>query len=185
MPTPTTPSETLPPSASQPAPTQVLSRLEQTAQHLAAGHQAICYAPRAQHLLQRLPQQTKLLQKGYQTFRNSTAEALVFSYAAEWLLDNYYVVQQALLQIEEDLSPDFYRNLPRLNSGAPLQDYPRVYDLARQLLIVETCQLDLERIHKFVWAYQAVTPLTMGNCGPCRLCCAWCCWRAWRSLSAV
>lgn len=163
MPTPTTPIEAFSPAPTQPAPTEVFSRLEQTARRLAAEHQAILYAPRAQHLLQRLPQQAKLLQKGYQTFRNSTAEALAFSYAAEWLLDNFYVVEQAQRQIKEDLSPAFYRNLPRLTASGPLQDYPRVYDLARQLLITETCQLDLERIHKFIWAYQAVTPLTMGE----------------------
>jgi cyclic beta-1,2-glucan synthetase len=163
LPTPITPIEALPPSAAQPAPTEISAGRLTDRQPSGASHQAITYAPQAQHLLQRLPQQAKRLQKGYHTFRTTTTEALAFSYAAEWLLDNFYVVQQTQQQIEEDLSPGFYRHLPRLNSGAPLQDYPRIYDLARQLLIAETCQLDLERIHQFVWAYQAVTPLTMGE----------------------
>jgi cyclic beta-1,2-glucan synthetase len=161
--TPIMPTETFPLAPTQTAPLEVLSRLEQTARQVATGHQATAYVPQAQHLLQRLPCQAKRLRQGYHAFRNSTAEALAFSYAAEWLLDNFYVVEQTQRQIKDDLSPAFYRNLPRLNAGGPLQDYPRVYDLARQLLIAETCQLDLERIHKFVWSYEAVTPLAMGE----------------------
>jgi cyclic beta-1,2-glucan synthetase len=158
--TPITPIEAPPTETTSPEP---LSRLEQTARRAAAGHQTTAAAPLAKHLLLSLPQQAKRLRQGYQAFRTTTAEALAFSYAAEWLLDNFYVVAQTQRQIKEDLSPAFYRNLPRLNAGGPLQDYPRVYDLARQLLTAETCQLDLERIHKFIWAYQAVTPLTMGE----------------------
>jgi cyclic beta-1,2-glucan synthetase len=158
--TPTTPIEAPPTETTSP---EAISRLEQTARQAAAGHQSIAAAPQAKHLLEWLPQQAKRLRQGHQAFRATTAEALAFSYAAEWLLDNFYVVAQTQRQIKEDLSPAFYRNLPRLNAGGPLQDYPRVYDLARQLLTAETCQLDLERIHKFIWAYQAVTPLTMGE----------------------
>lgn len=157
------PIETFTPLPPRATPTGVLTPLEQTAHHLAASHQAISYAPRPQHLLARVPQLAKLLQQGYQTFRSSTPEAVSFSYAAEWLLDNFYIVQQALQQIEEDLPPAFYGDLPKLNDRSPLQDYPRVYDVARQLLRAEGCQLDLERVYQFVWAYQAVTPLTTGE----------------------
>ncbi|MFO7679693.1 MAG: glucoamylase family protein, partial [Chloroflexota bacterium] len=160
---PTMPIETPTPLPGTATVTELLSPLAQTARRLAASHQAITSTPKGQQLLERLPQQASLLQKGYQTFRTTTTETMAFSYAAEWLLDNYYVVQQSLNQIKEDLSPAFYRHLPRLDSGDPLQDYPRVYDLARQFLITEVCQLDLEHVHQFVWAYQAVTPLTMGE----------------------
>ncbi len=158
--TPTTPIEVPPTETTSP---EALSHLEQTACRAAASHQSIVAAPQAKHLLEWLPQQAKQLRRGHQAFRATTAEALAFSYAAEWLLDNFYVVAQTQRQVKEDLSPALYRNLPRLNAGGPLQDYPRVYDLARRLLTAETCQLDLERIHKFIWAYQAVTPLTMGE----------------------
>ncbi|GIK55538.1 MAG: hypothetical protein BroJett015_12010 [Chloroflexota bacterium] len=152
------PIETFTPVPSRATPTEVLTPLEQTAHHLAASHQAISYAPRPPHLLARVPQLAKLLQQGYQTFRANTPEAVTFSYAAEWLLDNFYIVQRALQQIEEDLSPAFYGDLPKLNDGTPLQDYPRIYDVARQLLQAEGCQFDLERVYQFVWAYQAVPP---------------------------
>ncbi len=35
-----------------------------------------------------------------------------FSSAAEWMPDNFYLVQQSLRQIREDMPPGFYRQLP-------------------------------------------------------------------------
>jgi hypothetical protein len=50
----------------------------------------------------------------------------ILSYAAEWLLDNFYIVQQAVRQIREDMPTGCYRRLPKLES-TPLEGYPRVY----------------------------------------------------------
>ncbi len=48
--------------------------------------------------------------------------------AAEWLLDNFHIVEQQLRQIEDDLPPGYYRHLPKLTDG-PLAGYPRVLGL--------------------------------------------------------
>ena len=45
---------------------------------------------------------------------NASAQDTALSSAAEWLLDNYYLVVQALRQIEEDLPESYYRQLPKL-----------------------------------------------------------------------
>jgi hypothetical protein len=49
--------------------------------------------------------------------------------AAEWLLDNYHLVETQIREIREDLPPGFYRQLPKLASG-PLLGYPRVFGIA-------------------------------------------------------
>ena len=38
---------------------------------------------------------------------------LTDSYAAEWFLDNYYLVRGAVRQAEQDLPRTYYRKLPR------------------------------------------------------------------------
>jgi len=53
--------------------------------------------------------------------------------AAEWLLDNDYHVQRAILQIGEDLPPSFYQRLPGI-AGEQARGAPRVYMLAHSLL---------------------------------------------------
>ena len=82
--------------------------------------------------------------------------------AAEWLLDNEYVVQRAVLQIQQDLPAGFYRQLPALarpGEGAP----PRVLAVARGLLVASHLQLSLSTVTRFVEAYQRSAILTTGE----------------------
>ncbi|MEP7286266.1 MAG: glucoamylase family protein [Chloroflexota bacterium] len=109
------------------------------------------------------PRQTETaLRKAYQHFSKLAEEDLAISYGGEWLLDNFYVVQQALREISEDMPPAFYRQLPRLSSS-PLQGYPRIYAVAHELIQNTNRNLDLEQIKAFIAAYQYITPLTMGE----------------------
>jgi hypothetical protein len=78
------------------------SRLERMAHGLAAHHQ-VDPEPAAGRFLDQLPQLAQRLEDTHQHFVNASAQDVVSSSAAEWLLDNYYMVEQALRQIEEDL----------------------------------------------------------------------------------
>jgi cyclic beta-1,2-glucan synthetase len=138
-------------------------RLEQTARQLAANHIIDPQANGQLHLLERLPAQAKLLHQVHQSYLQSTDEELALSYAAEWVLDNFYLVQQSLRQVEEDLPKTYYKQLPKLNTDSALSGYPRIYDLARELLTYDDCQVDLDRVRRFIHAYQQVHPLTMGE----------------------
>jgi cyclic beta-1,2-glucan synthetase len=84
------------------------------------------------------------------------------SYAAEWMLDNFYLVQQSLRQIREDMPPGFYRQLPKLAAG-PLEGYPRIYAIAQELVEGSGAHLDLDHVKRFVHPYQDITPLSMGE----------------------
>ncbi|MBW2230955.1 MAG: cellobiose phosphorylase [Deltaproteobacteria bacterium] len=82
--------------------------------------------------------------------------------AAEWVLDNEYVVHRAVLQIQEDLPAGFYRQLPALarpGNEAP----PRVLELARGLLLATHLQLSVSTLKRFVEAYQSTATLTTGE----------------------
>jgi cyclic beta-1,2-glucan synthetase len=82
--------------------------------------------------------------------------------AAEWLLDNYHVVEEQIRQIRDDLPPSFYRQLPKLSDG-PLAGYPRVLGLAWAFVAHTDSNFDPEVLRRFISAYQAVQPLTIGE----------------------
>ena len=103
-----------------------------------------------------------VLRDAYQYFTIAAQAESRMSYAGEWLLDNYYIVQQALVQVGEDLPRGYYRELPKLATGQ-LAGYPRIYAVARAIVGVSNNQLTLGVIKGFVAAYQQVTPLTMGE----------------------
>jgi cyclic beta-1,2-glucan synthetase len=49
--------------------------------------------------------------------------------AAEWLLDNFHLVEAQLQQIHEGVPRRYYADLPKL-TGKPLEGLPRVYGIA-------------------------------------------------------
>jgi cyclic beta-1,2-glucan synthetase len=77
---------------------------------------------------------------------------------AEWLLDNFTIVEEQLRQIREDLPHGFYRELPKTGDGLPL-----VYSLALELIAHSDSALDQETIARFLLAYQEETPLSIGE----------------------
>jgi cyclic beta-1,2-glucan synthetase len=81
---------------------------------------------------------------------------------AEWLLDNFYIIEDVLREVRHDLPRGYYRELPKLADG-PLRGFPRVYALALTLIAHTDSSLDEEHIARSVEAYQSVAPLTIGE----------------------
>ena len=78
------------------------------------------------------------------------------------MLDNYYVVEQTLHQIEQDLPRSFFDQLPELRETT-LKGYPRIFALAWEWVRHNQSELDLAQAAIFIQDYQQVTPLTIGE----------------------
>ena len=81
---------------------------------------------------------------------------------AEWLCDNFHIIEEVLREVHQDLPHGYDEELPKL-SGRPLHGYPRVYALALALVAHTDSELDEARLIGFVQAFQEVTPLTIGE----------------------
>jgi cyclic beta-1,2-glucan synthetase len=102
------------------------------------------------------------LAEAHRYFREASSQNLSLTYASEWVLDNYYIIRQALQQIQEDLPAGYYRQLPRL-TGGPLKDLPRIYAIALAVLRYQHLLLDPIELQSVLIAYQERVPLTMGE----------------------
>ncbi len=134
---------------------------EEAARQLGSGHVA-SRRTGSPTFLRRLDVLEALLREAHAHVAGSTDPRLGLSYAGEWLLDNFYTVNQAVRQVRQDLPPGFYRELPKLDTSAD-HDLPRIYALARELTSTPETLLEPDRMRRFVAAYQAVCPLTMGE----------------------
>ena len=121
-------------SDEQPIREEIFSveRLEQYAQTLAAEHKIIRKKGRAQ-LLPRLEDNGRKLVAAYRTLVETIQVGRAISPAAEWLVDNFHIVEEQLREIREDLPKSYYYELPKLADG-PLKDYPRIYAVALALI---------------------------------------------------
>lgn len=113
-------------------------------------------------LLDRLDRQSRLLRAAYQRFLELPAGASALSYAAEWVLDNYYQIEQAARQIREDMPIGYYRQLPALVEG-DLAGTPRIFALGWLFIARAQGQADIEAFRDALAAYQEVCPLTLGE----------------------
>ncbi len=113
-------------------------------------------------LLAGLKAQEAVLQRTVVALRAGGSGQEALSQAAEWMLDNFYLAQQSLRQIREDMPRGFYRQLPKLAAG-PFQGYPRIYAIAQELVASSDARLDLEQVQRFVWLYQDARLLTTGE----------------------
>ena len=81
---------------------------------------------------------------------------------AEWLVDNYPVVDDVLREVKQDLPSGYDAELPKL-ADEPLAGYPRVYALALALVAHTDAGLDEARITRVVDAFQSEAPLRIGE----------------------
>lgn len=144
-------------------PSSRITTLEEAAEVLAQQHEVRSGRhPKRLPLLASPQTYIDFLERAHRQFSRAAEGAFVLSYAGEWLLDNYYLVQQAFSQIEENLPTRFYRQLPPLASGVA-EGYPRIYSVAWALIERTACLCNLAQIEEFVEGYQKHRELTMGE----------------------
>lgn len=138
-----------------------VERLEQYAQTLAAEHRTVTKKGRAQ-LLPRLEDNGRKLIGAYRILVETVRDGHAISPAAEWLIDNFHIVEEQLREIREDLPKGYYHELPKLADGE-LKDYPRIYAVALALIAHTDCRLDTNTLRRFIASYQTVAPLSIGE----------------------
>ncbi len=113
-------------------------------------------------LAPRLKDNSRVLLECYRTLAEEILGERTVTPAAEWLVDNFHLVEEQLREIREDLPAGYYRELPKLVDG-DLRGYPRVYAIAYQFVAHTDSLFDAEALRRFVRAYQSVQPLTIGE----------------------
>src|SRR6267142_642743 len=139
-----------------------IERLEQYAATLAAEHKIAEKPHRVNLLLPRLEENGRKLIAAYKALADSIREEHVISPAAEWLVDNFHIVEEQVREIREDLPKGYYHELPKLAEGH-FKKYPRIYALSVALIAHTDSGLDTETLRRFINAYQRVSPLSIGE----------------------
>ncbi len=135
---------------------------EDQARTLGRDHASRATDRRTMHpVRQRLKAVDSFLSKVDDTLREGDPETRR-SPAREWLLDNRHLILEALLQVRQDLTRAFIRELPMLEAldGRPTI---RILEVARELVRSERAHVDLDRVRGFLRVYQEECPLTMGE----------------------
>jgi len=137
------------------------AQMEQHGQVLAASHVLMRGHP-PDRLVARLNANEKILTEVCRRLMAAVTENRRIAPAGEWLLDNFYLIEEQIRTARRHLPKGYSRELPRLRDG-PSAALPRVYDLALEVIAHGDGRVDPENIRRFVAAYQRVTQLRLGE----------------------
>lgn len=137
-------------------------QMEQHGKRLAASHRLSSDRPPQDHLLTRLAENEALLLSVYGRLTAAVKAKQQITPASEWLLDNYYLVEEQVRTAKRHFPKNYSRELPRLASG-PSEGLPRVYDIALETIAHGDGRVDPESLGRIISAYQTVSPLKIGE----------------------
>ncbi|MGI8545849.1 MAG: hypothetical protein ACR2M1_00715 [Gemmatimonadaceae bacterium] len=113
-------------------------------------------------LLRRLDDTRRVLAEVHHALAGAASTGVDISSAGEWLMDNYYIVQEHMREVRVALPSKYYQELPKLAAGK-LAGYPRVYELGIELIAHTEGRLDLDNISLFTGEFQRVSVLKLGE----------------------
>jgi cellobiose phosphorylase len=151
------------PPAETPLRTPLLSaeQMERQGRVLARSHR-VSLKPAPEHLLDRLLDNRRVLDRAQDMLEAAVQAQRHVTPAAEWLLDNVYLIEEQIRLAQQHLPEGYSRELPRLTEG-PSSGFPRVYDIALSAIAHGDGRVDADSLSRFVRAYQGVTPLRLGE----------------------
>jgi cyclic beta-1,2-glucan synthetase len=150
-------------SDEKPAAPKALFTVEQLTEHarlLAVGHESVVLSG-PNGLLPRLNENERLLRE-YNRATYTVDQARRITPASEWILDNFYLIEEQIQMARRHLPRRYSRELPRLVGGRSA-GLPRVYDIVLGFVSHVDAQLEMEAVAAFLSAYQVVTPLKLGE----------------------
>ena len=139
-----------------------LQRFAQHGRSLGETHRAAVAASGATTFFPRVKDNIRVLREAYAYIGVQASTGYDISPAAEWLLDNFHLIESQLKEIHEGLPRSYFRSLPVL-LDEPLAGLPRVYGVAWAFVAHTDGAFDEDLLVQFLGAYQETRELTLSE----------------------
>jgi len=139
-----------------------LQRFAQHGRSLGETHRAARPSWRAATFFPRLRSNIRALREAQHYIGEQVSTGYDISPAAEWLLDNFHLIEAQLKEIHEGLPRSYFRALPVLQDP-PLAGLPRVYGVAWAFVAHTDGAFDEDLLMKFLSAYQETRELNLSE----------------------
>ena len=136
-------------------------QMEVHAKHLAVAHQ-LSFEPAPEMLLKNLAENEEVLLRVTHLLQDAVKEKSRVTPAGEWLLDNFYLIEEQIRLGKRHLPKGYSKGLPRLTNGVSA-GYPRVYDIAIEIISHSDGRVDIHSLSNFISDYQKINELTIGE----------------------
>ncbi len=139
-----------------------INYLKESAANLAEIHSVSASSKKIRPVKPILEDSRKILVNAYRVLSGLAKQNKDLSTAAEWLIDNFYIIQEQIVQVNEDFPREFQRNIPALSSGEH-EGLPRVFELTLNYLMHTDNLVDEEALIHYIQHYQQYETLQLGE----------------------
>src|SRR5882724_11036536 len=115
-----------------------------------------------EQLLKRLAENEKILLEVHAVLTGVVNRNERVMPAAEWLLDNFYLIEEQIYIGKKHLPKGYSKGLPQLAKGESA-GLPRVYDIAVEIISHSDGRVDMKSISAFINSYQTIVTLKLGE----------------------
>lgn len=136
------------------------NEIEQHLQKVAVSHNLQNKSQKNTYPIPRLKQNFELITEVYHLLNEHIGLKIPIHPAGEWLLDNYYVIEENVKAIQKELTLKKYTHFLGVQNGNE-SGFARVYVLASEIVNDTDNKIDSKNLKKLLQAYQTKRTLSM------------------------
>ncbi len=135
-------------------------QLENYLEKIASDHILEDKSEKETYPIPRLKENFEFITKTYDLLNRDLKLGINIHPAGEWLLDNYYIIEEACKSIEKELPLNKYRKFMGISTGA-YSGFARIYVLATEIIAYTDSKIDSKTLKNLLNAYQRKKTLDM------------------------
>ena len=135
-------------------------QLENYLEKVASDHVLQKNSDKSTYPIPRVKDNFKFITKTYDILNNDMKMGIHIHPAGEWLLDNYYIIEECFKSIEKELSLSKYTSFLGLQNGI-YKGNARIYVIATEIIAYTDGKIETENLKNFLEAYQRKKTLNM------------------------
>lgn len=136
------------------------SQLEKHLEKIASSHNITTKTQKDTYPIPQLIENFKTIEEVYNLLNEHLKLGINIHPAGEWLLDNFYIIEETVKQIEKELPLNKYMNFVGIANGE-YKGFARIYVLASEIVAYSDNKIEKEKLEAYLKSYQSKKTLSM------------------------
>ena len=135
-------------------------QLEKYLEKIASNHNLVGKSQKNTYPVPHMLESFKVIQNVYNLLNEHLKLGISIHPAGEWLLDNLYVIEECVKQIEKELTLKKYTSFLGIANG-PYKGFARIYVLASEIVAYTDNRIERKDLESYLASYQTKKTLSM------------------------
>lgn len=135
-------------------------QLKKQLEKLAMEHTLTNKSKKSTYPISQLIENYEIIKNVYELLNEHIKLGINIHPAGEWILDNFYIIEEVVKQIQKEITQVKYTNFVGIQHGK-YAGFARIYVLATEIVAYTDNKIDGESLEKYLQAYQTKKTLNM------------------------